>query len=79
MELMIFIFNIAQLLMMAGMFYYIIVVRQRRVKHKRQSFGDDDDEGGLTIDDLPDIVLPPVDGVIYPTDITKQKQEEVLV
>lgn len=63
MPLAIFIFNVCQLLLIAGAFYYVIFVR---AKKKVASKGDDD-EGGLLYELWPTVILPPIDGIDYPS------------
>ena len=66
----IFIFNIAQLLMIIGMFYYALFYK---VKKEIKSNKNNDDDGGLLIETWPNVILPPIAGIDYPSHISQQE------
>ncbi len=67
-----FIFNIVQLLMISAVFYYVLFFKDKK-RITRNSKKSDDDEGGLLINNWPDVVLPPIDGIEYPSEKERAK------
>lgn len=65
MTFVIFLFNIVQLLMIIGMFYYALFYRLK--KKKSEPGTNNNDDGGLLVDLWPNVVLPPIDGIEYPS------------
>lgn len=66
----VFLFNIAQLFLIIGLFYYAIFYR---IKKK---INESDDDGGLSYDDWPKVVLPPIEGIDYPSEMDQQHFSE---